>query len=148
MSQLFVLVALLALPATRAGLTAQAPPQSGTPPTSAPAPQADAKTATTIAGKWTMTVETDQGTMTSALTITLAGKKVTGTRESQMGTAPIQGEFADGKLTFSLTFDTPNGALEIAFTGTLQADGTLSGMLNGGQGAFELAWKAQRAKDK
>jgi hypothetical protein len=142
------LIVLLALLAATAGLTAQTPQQAGAPPDGAQAPKPDPKAPASIAGKWTMTVDTDQGPMANQLDIKLDGKKVTGTLESQMGSAPIVGEFADGKLTFSMSFDGPNGSMDIAFTGTLQEDGSLSGMLTGGQGAFQLSWKAQRVKDK
>ena len=47
--------------------------------------------------------------MQSTLDVKEDGKKVTGTLTSPQGAGPIEGEFADGKLTFSMSFDAPNG---------------------------------------
>lgn len=123
-----------------AGLAAQQKPD---------AKPADPKAAPAIAGKWTMSVETDGGPMESSLELKAGeGKKVSGTITSQMGSAPIEGEFAEGKLTLSMTMEGSGGSMAIAFSGTMKEDGTLAGTLNGGNGQFTLSWTAKRVKDK
>ena len=100
-----------------------------------------------ISGKWTLVVTADQP-ITSDLEIKLDGKKVTGTvNNADRGSAPITGEYADGKLTFSLTMQGSGGALDISFTGALKADGTLAGTMNHGQPP-DLTWTAERVKAK
>ena len=110
-----------------------------------PPPKTEQKAAPSIAGKWTLTTVTQNGPLVSTMDLKLDGKKVTGTISSQMGEAGIGGEYADGTLTFSITMQTNNGAIDIAFTGALKDNGTLAGTLNyGGGGALE--WTAERVK--
>jgi hypothetical protein len=116
----------------------QAPP---TPPAAKPADKA-----TTIAGKWSVAIDTGQGSMESILEIKLDGKKVTGTLTGQQGTTPIEGEYTDPKLTFAMTFDTPNGSIPVTFTCSLKDD-VFTGTADAGQmGSFPM--RAQRVKDK
>ena len=58
----------------------------------------DAKAATGVAGKWTMSIETPNGTMNPGLDLKVDGKKVTGTLTSPQGEVAVAGEFADSKL--------------------------------------------------
>ncbi len=130
-----VVALALVLAASFSARAMQTPPQ--TPPAK---PE---QKATTIAGKWDMSIDSDQGSMQSLLEIKLDGKKVTGTISGQQGTFPLEGEFADNKLAFSISFDSPNGSMQVGFTGTLKDD-VLSGALDFGQG--QVPWHATRAK--
>jgi len=98
-----------------------------------------------IAGKWAMSVQTQNGTTDATLDIKLDGKKVTGTAGSPQGSIPISGEYADGKLKFELTYPTNNGDIQIVFTGALKSDGTLAGTMALPQGD-PSPWTASRAK--
>jgi hypothetical protein len=122
-------------------LPARAMQSQQTPPPAPPKPEQ--KAPASIAGKWDMTIETDQGQMQSLLEMKLDGKKVTGTITSPQGAGPIEGEFADNKLTFSLSFDSPNGSMNIAFSATLKDD-AFTGILDFGQG--QILWHATRSK--
>lgn len=125
-----------------------AAPQSGqqTPPAApAAAKPADAKTTASVAGKWDMSAETPQGTTPVTLVIKLDGKKVTGTMSGPQGEIPMEGEFADGKLTMSISFQGNGGSMNITFNGALKDDGTLAGTFDFGQG--EMKWSATRAKN-
>ncbi len=64
-----------------------------------------------------------------------------------MGTAAIEGEFVDGKLSFAISFDSQNGPLQVAFSGALKDDGTLAGTLSFGEGMDDMTWHAERVKD-
>jgi len=127
-----------------------------TPPPTAPAKPAEAKaeaklaplTAATLAGKWTLSLETGSGSSESTLDIKADpkdAKKVTGTITSQLGEAQFQsGEVVDGKLTLSFVYAGGGNELTIAIVGTQQKDGTLAGTLSFGQG--EIPWTALRSK--
>jgi hypothetical protein len=125
----------------RASATSQ-DPQTPTPPAAKPA---DA--ASSIAGKWNGSVDAGQGPMDLQIEIKLDGKKVTGTLTGQQGTMALtNGEFADNKLTFSISFDTSQGPLTVVFTATLK-DNVLTGTADAGQvGSFPF--HAERPKDK
>jgi len=108
------------------------------------ADKTEQKTPPSLTGKWTLTLETQAGAMPSELNMKLDGKDVTGTLNSQMGEAPISGQFADGKLNFNLTYQSSNGSGQVTFTGSQKADGSFAGTMDfGGQG-LNLPWKAVR----
>lgn len=108
-----------------------------TPPTAQPPNQP-----TTIAGKWTVTG--DNGPYPAVLDIKLDGKKVSGTLTGDAGAMTVDGEFADSKLTFSIT--SPDGAAVVTFTLTLKDD-VFTGVADNGQGG-QFAVRAERAKGK
>lgn len=118
----------------------QAPP---TPPAAPPAAKpADAKA--TVAGNWNISLDAGQGPMDIAATMKLDGKKLTGMLSSQMGDVALDGEFADGKATFGISFDGGGGAMSITFVGTMKDADHMEGTMSGPMG--EVPWKAVRSK--
>ena len=144
MRKLISAIVAMGLACGAAGVVAQQSPSGAPAQEQKPAPKADEKASASIAGKWTMAVETQNGAMNTALDLKQDGKKVTGTMSGQQGDAALAGEFADGKLTFSIKFQGNNGEMQLTFVGSLKADGSLAGTMNYGQG--ELNWTATRAK--
>ena len=131
---------LAMIPATA---VAYSHPVQQTPPPAQEKP-ADPKAPATIAGKWDMSAETSQGATPVTLVIKLDGKKVTGTMSGPQGEIPHEGEYVDGKLTTSITFQGSSGAINITFTGSMKPDGTMAGTFDFGQG--EMKWTATRSK--
>jgi hypothetical protein len=110
------------------------------------AQQAKPKAEATVAGKWTIAVANDQAPISAGLTLAQSGTKVTGTFSSDhTGEAPVEGEFANGTLTFFVTVhgDSDN-AMRVDFTGKLKNDGSLEGTLKGPMG--EMNWTGTRTK--
>jgi hypothetical protein len=144
MKTLMTVVTILALATSAfAQQASQQDPQKSDPPKS---DQKADKPLPSIAGKWLLAFQTQQGAMNANMDLKLDGKKVTGTMSSQQGESPITGEFADGKLTFTLSFNSANGAFNLACTATQKPDDTLEGNMDGGQ--FQLPFTATRVKDK
>jgi hypothetical protein len=137
MRKLLSIAALLGLLAPGLGAQGQS-----TPPAQEKKPEA--KPAPTPAGKWDVTAQTQQGSLPSTLDLKLDGKKVTGTMASQMGETPVQGEFADGKLKFSISVQSNSGSVEVVFSASFKEDGSLAGTFDYGQGPMN--WTATRAK--
>ncbi len=126
MRTVFAIAAVLAL---AAGVSASA--------------QDTAKNASPAAGKWTMEVDTPHGTMALIADLKVDGKKVTGTLSSeQLGTHPLKGEFADGKLTFAVSADVG----DLTFAGKLKDADNLMGNLSGHSG--DMVCVGTRIKDK
>jgi hypothetical protein len=116
-------------------------------PEQKPAQKTEAPTTATFVGKWTVNVDSPQGAMQSALELKLDEKdtkKLRGTLNSQLGEAPVEGEFTDGKLVFWINMSTANGELSLTFSGEPQKDGSVAGTLDFGGGA--IAWTAVRVK--
>ena len=106
-------------------------------------PKADAKAPAGVAGKWTMSVDAGSGAMQLPIEFKVEGKKVTGTVIGPQGEpANLEGEFADGKLTFTVTV--PDGSMSIGFKATLKDDGSLAGTLD--MQGNEVPWTATRVK--
>jgi hypothetical protein len=139
MRKAFVVAAAFALATT---FSVGAMQQQTTPPK--PEQKPEEKAQASVAGKWDMTIDTDQGAMQAALDLKQDGKKVTGTITSPQGPASVEGEYAEGKLTFSISFDSPNGSMQVGFNATMKTDGSLAGTLDFGQG--QIPWRAVRAK--
>ena len=140
MKKLMVLVtAILLAPGLFARAAAAQDPKTP-PPAAKPA---DA--AATVAGKWSGSVDAGQGPMDLQIDLKVDGKKVTGTLTGQQGTMDVtNGEFADNKLTFSISIDTAQGPLTVVFTATLK-DNALTGTADAGQvGSFPF--HAERPK--
>ena len=103
---------------------------------------AQQQTAPTVAGKWTMTVDTGaHGVRELGLDLKQTGKDVTGTFASPHGDMQVKGEFVDGTLTLT-TGQQEHGSL--SFNAKLKDDDTLSGYLSTPDG--DLTWTAKRAK--
>jgi hypothetical protein len=106
--------------------------------------QSDKKSATpTVAGSWTMSVETPHGATTMGLTLKQEGKKVAGTFSSPHGDNSVEGEFADGTLTLATT-GTDDRSPDVTFSAKLRDNGTLTGDLSSQMG--DMPWTATRVK--
>jgi hypothetical protein len=137
-----VIVAAMAAFASTAFAREQAPPAKPDPVTTTSKSSADARS---VAGKWTITIDTPIGPQTSILTIVPDGKKFTGTvsREDHQAPNKVAGEYDADKLTFTETYEGPDGPLEVVFEGTLQKDGSLAGTATL-TGMEPVSWRASR----
>ena len=71
---------------------------------------------------WQVTVETERGTFDQTLTIQQDGGKIKGTLSGRRGDSPIEGTVDGNKISFSVKRETPNGAMSIDYTGTVDGD--------------------------
>ncbi len=124
-------------------LSAQAQQALPTPPAAAAKP-ADKATVASVAGAWNISLDAGQGPMDIAATFKLDGKKLTGVLSSQMGDTALEGEFADGKATFGISFDGGGGTMSITFAGTMKDADHMEGTMSGPMG--EVPWKGVRSK--
>jgi hypothetical protein len=134
-------IAALALAAIAGvALGAQAPQQ-----TPAPKPSPSPSPATTLAGKWTMSLEIPMGTATVALEFVQQGEKVTGTYEGRYGKWPLAGVLKNRVLDFAVTMNAEGTEATLTFRGEVSEDfkTILKGQADlGGMG--EGSWTAKR----
>jgi hypothetical protein len=123
-------------------VTAQTPPPQKPPPTPTPT-QAPAPS---LAGKWTMTLETEQFTATPALEFAQQGDKLTGTYEGRYGKFPFTATLKGKALEFSFTMSAEGTDVLMAFKGEVATDfKSIKGTADlGGMGS--ATWSAARAK--
>ena len=83
----------------------------------------------------------------SDMTIEQNGATFTGTLELPFGASDIQDGKIDGTdVSFSVTFQSPRGTIEMVYTGTIEGD-TMTGTLSGGFGrGGTVTWKATRVE--
>jgi hypothetical protein len=96
-----------------------------------------------ISGAWDLTVETQQGPRTVAVTFKVEKEKLTGTMKSPQGDLELEGTITAAEIKFSTTVPTQNGPLTVKFTGEAEKD-KLSGTVDFGAGAG--TWSAVRPK--
>ena len=110
------------------------------------APLASAQTPAGVAGSWKVSLQSDQGPSEAGLVLKQEGSKVVGEITSDLGTAPLDGTFADGKLKLVMNSDACGQSLVITFNAVLEKD-TLKGDLDLG-GLGTATWTATRTKSE
>jgi hypothetical protein len=101
--------------------------------------------AATVAGTWSMSVDSPHGAMTTSLDLRQDGTAVSGTFNSagHMPDMKVEGTFKDG----ALRLETVDGSEhKIVFSAKLQENGTLSGYLS--MEAADMNWTAKRVESK
>jgi len=99
-----------------------------------------------VAGAWALTVETEVGGTTNpSVTLGQDGTALTGHYSSDtLGEADVTGSVDGDTVTWSFDAEAGGYAVEVTYTGTLQADGTLSGTMSlGGLGDGTFTGKKQ-----
>ena len=76
------------------------------------------------AGKWSSSVETQQGAMTMDFEFAIDGNNLTGSMSnSMMGTTPItEGKIDGNNLSFIVSMQGPNGAMTMNYKGVVNGD--------------------------
>jgi hypothetical protein len=75
-----------------------------------------------VAGKWEMSSEGPNGTMTQTLTITQDGGTIKGTLTGRRGDTPFEGTVTGSKISFTVKRETPNGTFVTDYTATVDGD--------------------------
>ncbi|HYM34864.1 MAG TPA: hypothetical protein VET48_05665 [Steroidobacteraceae bacterium] len=72
-----------------------------------------------VAGTWTMSSETPQGTRQSTLTLVQQGSTLTGTIKGARGENPITGTVSGNEVKFSYTLSMGGNEIKIDYAGTV-----------------------------
>jgi hypothetical protein len=84
-----------------------------------------------LSGKWNVTVATpDGGTQPSVMTLTQKGDSITGTLESQLGSAPMAGVVQGDTVKFAFQLDMGGQQLIINGVGALKDKDNMNGALD------------------
>ena len=83
-----------------------------------------------VAGKWEMSSEGPNGTMTQTLTITQDGGTIKGTITGRRGDIPFDGTVTGNKVSFTVKRETPNGTFVTDYTATVDGDSMKGKMHN------------------
>ena len=97
---------------------------------------------TGVAGQWSVTFETEQGSSGATMTLTQDGEKVMGSMVTEMGTFEFEGTFADNKVKWVMEIDAGGAFIEITMEGTLDGDEIMGTLDLAGYGGGD--WTAKR----
>lgn len=93
-----------------------------------------------LTGKWTVTVATPDGSQPSTLTVTQKNDSISGTLESQLGSAPVAGVVKGDSVKFAFALDLGGQQLVINGLGTIKDKDNWSGVLDvQGMGAMPFS---------
>lgn len=112
-------------------------------PASAAAPAAATATGQGITGKWDILMDTPGGQIPFSANFVQAGEKVSGMIAGPTGEIPVTGTMTGNALKMDMNIQTPQGDMEIKFTGDLGPQG-LAGKASTMMG--DMTWSATRAK--
>ena len=100
----------------------------------------DAATAS-VSGNWTVTTQGERGSGTHKMTIKQDGRRISGSLESDRGDEHLQGGFEGSDIQFTVSINTPRGAMKLEYSGKVQGDsmkGTIQSPFGSG------SWSAKR----
>lgn len=102
---------------------------------------APARAQSSAAGDWDLNVESPQGAQTITLSLQLDGEKATGSLTSMIGTMPVTGTVAGGKLDVSGNLDAQGLSLLLGLSGNFTGDTVSGSMKVGDFGEFPFSGK-------
>ena len=94
----------------------------------------------TIAGHWTLEVDSPQGLMKVGLMLNVEGEALKGTIASEMGESAFTGTAKDGAITFTFDMSGPQGPMTITTKGTVTGD-DIKGEMDYGMGVAPFTGK-------
>ena len=112
--------------------------------TLASADQASAQTAD-VAGDWTLTVSTDNGITNPLLTLVQDGESLTGHYSSEaLGENDVTGMVDGSTVTIRFMADLQGQSVSVVYSGTVDAEGKMSGSLDIADGLLGGTFTATR----
>ena len=96
-----------------------------------------------VAGKWDVSVQTDQGERPGVLTITQSADKLAATISGPQGEAPADVSLKGNAITVSFSMQGQNGTIDITMSGTVEGNSMQGTVDIGGMGT--APWTARRA---
>jgi len=100
-----------------------------------------------VAGDWTLTIEGPNGTATPSASLKQDGENLTGTYKGRFGESPLKGTIKGNDIKFTVSISTPNGDIQLEYSGTVDGDAMKGTVAFGsmGQGSFTGKRKAADA---
>ena len=101
-----------------------------------------------IAGKWALTLVSENFTATSGLELKVDGEKITGSYiSSRYGSFPLEGTLKGRAIEFAFTLNAEGSTVAMSFKGEVAADSkTMKGKASLGD-LGEATWTAERPKE-
>jgi invasion protein IalB len=132
-------LALVAIVFAACSTTPKAPPAAAA---AKPAAAATAATQSSVAGNWSLAIQTPMGTRDSTLVLAQNGNQLSGTMQSPRGEVPINGTIKGSEIAFSMKLNVQGADMNIDYSGTVQNDSMQGKVVLGQMG--EGTWTGKR----
>jgi len=98
-----------------------------------------------VAGKWTLSVQFEDGSGTPTVVFTEDGETLSGTYTGQLGEAPLTGTLKDKKIVFRVKYNVQGYEAEFVYSGTLESETSMKGTVDLG-GMASGTWTGKKAE--
>jgi len=98
-----------------------------------------------VAGKWNLTVQFEQGSGAPTVVFKQDGEALTGTYTGQFGEAPLTGTLKGKDIVFRVKVSAQGYDVEFTYSGTLESETTMKGTVDLG-GMASGTWTGKRAE--
>jgi hypothetical protein len=96
---------------------------------------------TTVAGDWSLTIQSPTGTRTVPLTLKQDGEKITGMFKGPQGELPVEGTLIGNELKFAFAIPIQGQSLDISMTGKVEGEAVNGTAQFGGFGEGPFSMK-------
>ena len=101
-----------------------------------------------VAGKWTITLQTESFTATPTLELKQDGEKITGSYTGRYGSFPLEGKVKGNAIEFAFKMTAEGMEVQMAYKGEVASDGqSMKGQAMLSE-MGEASWTAKKEKDK
>jgi hypothetical protein len=93
------------------------------------------KETVSVAGMWSVSIQGQRGSRTQKMTIQQDGNNISGNIQGDRGDQELHGNVEGNDIHFTVTMNTPRGAMTLEYRGTIQGDsikGTIQGPIGRG----------------
>ncbi len=101
-------------------------------------------TQASVAGKWNLTVQFEQGSGAPTVVFKQDGETLSGTYTGQFGEVPLTGTLKDREIVFRVKVNAQGYEAEFVYSGTLESDTTMKGTVDLA-GMASGTWTGKRA---
>jgi hypothetical protein len=102
---------------------------------------ASASAQTSVAGDWSLTIQSPTGTRTVPLTLKQDGEKITGMFKGPQGELPVEGTLVGNELKFAFAIPIQGQSLDISMTGKVEGEAVNGTAQFGGFGEGPFSMK-------
>ena len=97
-----------------------------------------------VTGEWSLVMEAPQGMVSIEIVFAQEGTEVSGTLNGPMGLRELNGEIEGNEIVFRISVESPDGSFDLIFTGKVEENNKISGMMESGDGEFSVEFAAER----
>ena len=97
-----------------------------------------------VTGKWSLAMEAPQGMVSMEIVFAQEGTEISGTLNGPMGMTELNGEIEGDEILFWISVESPDGAFDLIFTGKVEENNKISGMMESGDAGFSVEFTAER----